>query len=64
MSDKCKQIWEEIKEYVITNNETCEIELKSDVPIEIQKKFEYWKNMDDDTISNLNIKNDEQSTQK
>lgn len=50
MSEELKKLWEEIKEYVITNKETYELELVKDAPKEIQEKFKKYVSMMDDEI--------------
>lgn len=50
MSEELKKLWEEIKEYVITNKETYELELVKDTPKEIQEKFKKYVSMMDDEI--------------
>lgn len=50
MTEELKKLWEEIKDYVITNKETYELELIKGAPDDIQKKFQKYINMEDDEI--------------
>lgn len=59
MTEKLKELWKEIKDYVVTNQETYELELVKNAPKKIREKFEKWLSMEDDEIiiNNTNGKN-------
>lgn len=50
MTEELRKLWEEIKDYVITNSETYELELIKNAPKEIEEKFLEYINAKDDEV--------------
>lgn len=50
MSEELYELYLEIKDYLVEDNEKYEYVLKKDAPEEIKEKYKKYKSMNDDTI--------------